>query len=121
MQWIAKLFGGTGSYDKLVYGVAAIYVPISVISMLITPFSAIPFVGICTGLVSIALAFYSIFLNITAVKAVNRFGWGQAAGSVLLPGFVFALVCGCLVFIAMMALGPVIGDVFNQINQSLAP
>ena len=81
--------------------------------MLLVPFSAVPYVNICTGLISVGLGFYALFLQITAVKAVNRFGWGQAAGSVLLPGLVFLVVCGCILFIGFTLLAPVIGDVFN--------
>lgn len=116
-QWVAKLFGGTGTYDKLVYAVAAISVPFTLVSMLLVPLSLIPFVGICTGVLSAGLGFYALFLQITAVKAVNRFGWGQAAGSVLLPGFVILFVCACVVAGSLMLLGPAIGDVFSEINQ----
>jgi hypothetical protein len=119
VQWIAKLFGGTGTYDKLVYAIAAISVPFTLVSMLLVPFNAVPYLSICTGLFGLGLGFYSLFLQITAVKAVNRFGWGQAAGSVLLPGFVIFIVCGCIVIGGLMLMGPMIGDVFSEINQSL--
>jgi hypothetical protein len=119
VQWIAKLFGGTGTYDKLVYAVASFSVPISLITMLLVPFNAIPILGICTGLVSALIGFYSLFLQITAVKAINRFGWGQAAGSVLLPSIVIIVFCGCIVGIGLAIMGPMIGDIFNQINQGM--
>ncbi len=119
VQWIAKLFGGTGTYDKLVYPIAAISVPVSLVSMVITPLNIVPYINICTGLLSFAMGIYAIFLQITAVKAVNRFGWGQAAGSVLLPVFVIVFVCGCVVIGILMLLGPMIGNVFNDINQGL--
>ena len=119
VQWIAKLFGGTGTYDKLVYAVAAISVPFSLVSMFLVPLNVVPYLNICTGLISFGLSIYAIYLQITAVKAVNRFGWGAAAGSVLLPGFVIAFVCGCLVVATLMLLGPMIGNVFSSINQSL--
>ncbi|MBI5953222.1 MAG: YIP1 family protein [Chloroflexi bacterium] len=119
MQWVAKLFGGTGTYDKLVYAIAAISVPVSLVSMFLAPFSAVPYLNICTGLLGLGLTLYAIFLEITAVKAVNRFGWGQAAGSVLLPVVVIGFVCGCIVIGGLMVMGPVIGNVFSEINQSL--
>ena len=119
IQWIAKLFGGKGSYDKLVYAAAAISVPVSLISMLLVPFNSVPYLNICTGLLSFGVSMYALFLQITAVKAVNRFGWGQAAGSVLLPALAVGLLCGCLVFLTFMALGPVLSNVFSGINQSL--
>ena len=119
IQWIAKLFGGTGSFDKLVYGFAAVLVPVSILSAIISAFSLIPYVGLCIGLFSYVVLFYQIYLQIVAVKAVNQLGWGQAAGSVLIPGLAIGILCGCLVFGGLMVMGPMIGDTFDQINQSL--
>jgi len=119
VQWIAKLFGGAGTFDKLAYAMAAISVPFTLVSMILGPFGAIPYLGICTGLLSVGLGLYALVLQIMAVKGVNRFGWGQAAGSVLLPGFVILVVCGCLTVVVLMLLGPMVGDVFSEINQSL--
>lgn len=119
IQWVAKLFGGAGSYEKLLYAFAAITVPFTLVSSLFVLLGAIPFVGICTGILSLGLSIYSIVLQVTAVKAVNRFGWGQAAGSVFLPGLVLIFVCACIVGISLMLLGPMIGDAFNNINQGL--
>lgn len=121
VQWIAKLFGGTGTYEKLVYAVAAIYVPITLASLILSPFYAIPFLNICVGMVAVGLSFYYLFLHITAVKAVNHFGWGQAIGSVLIPFVVIVVFCACVTIGVLMVLGPVIGNVFSEINQSLAP
>lgn len=119
IQWIAKLFSGTGTYEKLLYAFAAITVPFTIVSSIFVLFSAIPFVGICTGLISIGLSIYVLVLEVMAVKAVNRFGWGQAAGSLFLPGCVVFIICACVVFGGLMLLGPVIGNIFNGINQSL--
>jgi len=119
IQWIAKLFGGTGSYDKLVYAIAAISMPFTLVSVVLLPLSLVPYGAVCTGLLGTGLGFYALFLQITAVKAVNRFGWGPAAGSVLLPGFLVLLICACVVILSLTLLGPVIGDVFNDINQGL--
>jgi NADH:ubiquinone oxidoreductase subunit B-like Fe-S oxidoreductase len=55
-----------------------------------------------------------------AVKGVNKFGWGQALGSVLLPGFVLAC-CAVVVIAVMASLGAAVGETFNSINQNLAP
>ena len=120
-QWIAKMFGGTGSYEKLAYAIAAISLPYSLITAVFSLLGAIPFVGICTGVISLGLFFYVLYLQITAVKAVNHFGWGQAAGSVLIPGFVILFFCSCIVIGGLMVMGPMIGEVFSGINQGLAP
>ena len=116
IQWIAKLFGGTGTYEKLLYALAAITVPFTIVSSLFILLSVIPYVGICTGVISFGLAIYSLVLQIMAVKAVNRFGWGQATGSVFLPGCVIFIFCACVVFGGLMLLGPVIRDTFEGIN-----
>ena len=121
IQWIAKLFGGTGTYDKLLYALAAISVPFTLVSSVLAIFSVIPYVGICTGLFSLALSIYAIVLQIMAVKGVNRFGWGQAAGSVLIPAAVIFIVCICCVAGGLMIMGPAIGNVFNDVNQGLQP
>lgn len=119
VQWVAKLFKGTGSYNQLIYAFAAFTAPLTLVSGVLSAFSLIPFIGLCFSIISIGIGLYSIFLMITAVKGVNKFGWGEAAGSVLLPGLVLIFVCGCLTIGILMLLGPVIGDVFSTINQSL--
>ncbi len=121
IQWIAGMFGGTGDYNRMVYVLGAIAAPLSLVSAVITLFSVIPFIGILFGLVGIAVVIYAVALNIMAVKGVNQFGWGQAAGSVLIPGFVIVFLFACLVIGGLMLLGPAIGDVFSEINQGLVP
>ncbi len=121
IQWVAKLFGGVGTFEKLAYGIAAISVPITLVSAILGVVTAIPFVGLCVIPISIGLGIYALVLQVMAVKAVNRFGWGPAIGSVLLPVVALVTVCICVVFGALMLMGPIIGDVFSEINQSLAP
>jgi len=120
IQWVAKMFKGTGSYSQLAYTLAAISVPFSLVTSILTPFSAIQVVNICTGLLSFALGIYALVLQVTAVKAVNKFGWGEAVGSVFLPGIVFACCIFAVVFGTLSLLGPAISDTFNSI-QNLTP
>lgn len=96
VQWIAKLFGGTGSFEKLAYAYGAITVPVSLVSAVLTLFSAIPYIGACFGFISIGVSIYTLVLQVYAVKAVNRFAsMGPAIGSVLIPAAVI-LVALCL-------------------------
>ena len=119
IQWVAKLFGGTGSFDKLAYAFSAIIVPVSVVSAVLTFISIIPNAGFLAGLVSFGLSIYVIFLQVMAVKAVNGLETGKAVGAVLIPGAViFVFVCCCVIG-GLTLMGPVIGDVFESINQSL--
>jgi hypothetical protein len=121
IQWVARMFKGTGTFSQLAYTVAAFSVPVSLISSILTPFSAIQYVNICTGLISLGLVLYALVLEVMAVKAVNKFGWGEAAGSVLLPAVVVCCCVSIVVFGIIGALGPAINDAFNSINQSLTP
>lgn len=119
VQWVAKLFGGAGTYDKVLYAYAAIAVPVTIVSSLFTLLGAIPYVGLCTSLLSFGLSIYAIVLQVMAVKAINRFGWGQAIGAVLLPGLVILFVCACVVGVSLALLGPVIGNTFGDIIKGL--
>jgi Yip1 domain len=119
IQWIAKMFGGTGTYEKMLYTMAAITVPVTLVSSGFAFLALIPFVGICTGIVSLGVAIYALVLHVMAVKGVNRFGWGQAAGSLFLPGCAIFVFCACVVFGGLMLMGPMIGNIFSGINQSL--
>ena len=119
IQWVAKMFKGAGSFDKLLYAFAAFTAPLSLVSAALSIFSLIPLVGFCISMFGIAIVVYQIFLMVTATKAVNGFGWGEAAGSVLIPTIVFIFLCSCVTIGILMLLGPVIGDVFSTINSSL--
>jgi len=119
IQWVAKLFGGTGTFDKLAYAFSAVYVPYSVITAVLTLLGIIPFVGILTGLIGLALFIYTIVLGVLAVKAVNGLDTGKAVGAVILPGLAIFLIICCCAIIAGVAMGSVFNEVFNSINQSL--
>ena len=119
VQWVARMFKGTGTFSQLAYTLAAVSVPFSLVSSILTPFSGVQYLNICTGLLSLGLGLYALVLQVMAVKAVNKFGWGEAAGSVLLPGVVLCCCVSIVVFGIIGALGPAINDTFNSIQQSL--
>lgn len=104
IQWIAKLFGGTGTYEKLLYAIAAISVPFTIVSSLLAIFAVIPYVGACFGILSFGLSIYALVLQVMAVKGVNRFGWGPAIGSVFIPIVIILITCACVFFGAFMFL-----------------
>lgn len=91
------------------------------VNIFLTPLIAVPYLGYCALLLNIGIGFYSLLLQIIAVKVVNGFGWGLAIGSALLPGVVIILVCGCIVGVGAALLGPRIAEVLRQIIQGLAP
>jgi hypothetical protein len=119
IQWVAKLFGGTGSFDKLAYAFSAINVPYSVITAVLTLVGIIPIVGILTGLIDLALFFYTIILGVLAVKAVDKLDTGKAAGAVLLPALVFFLLICCCIILGAAFLIPAFRSSSGSVYQSL--
>jgi Yip1 domain len=115
VQLLARMFGGHGTYDQLAYAIAAIVTPFYMISGVLGLLSAIPFAGICFGLLGFAAALYVLVLEVMAVKGVNQFEWWQAIASLLLP--VFAFFC-CIALAAAglwSILGPRLNEIFNSI------
>ena len=119
VQLLAKMFGGRGTFEQLAYATAAIVAPFSLINSVFTLLAAIPFVGLCFGLVSLIAVVYVIALEVMAVKGVNQFGWGQALGSYFLPFLVLACCVSVGVIGILRALGPGINEIFNSIQQSI--
>jgi len=117
IQWVARMFGGHGSFDKLAFTFAAIAAPMSIVSGLLALLGAIPFIGFCFGLLGLAAAIYTIVLEIIACKAVNRFAsYGPAVGSVLIPGLVLGLLCCCALILLFSVLGVAIGNAFSGVG-----
>jgi len=119
IQWIAKMFGGSGNFGQMSYAFAAILAPFSIVSGLLSLLSAIPFVGFCFSLLILIAALYIIVLEVMAVKGVNQFGWGAAIGSLFIPGLVIGFICACLVGVSIVALGTALQSVIQQIQQGL--
>jgi hypothetical protein len=97
VQWIARMFGGTGNTDRLAYSIASVWAPFAIIAGVLSLFGAIPFVGLCFSAVLSIAGIYIFVLEVMAVKAVNNISWGAAIGSVLIPGLVIGLICACLI------------------------
>ena len=119
VQWVAKMFGGTGTFEQLAYVFAAITVPFTLVSSVLTLFSAIPFIGFCFGFAGFAVGIYVVVLEVLAIQGVNQIGVGQAIGALFLPGIV--LFCCLVAVLAGMVsiLAPAVRDVFQQVQQGL--
>ena len=117
VQATAKFFGGQGSFDKLAYAFGAIAVPFSLISGLMAPLNMIPFAASCTLPVLFGLGLYVLFLQVTAIKAVHRCGWGEAAAALFLPAILIGLLCGFAFLLFMRAAGPAINEIFQQLQR----
>lgn len=110
IQWIAKMFGGTGTSDQLAYSMAAIAAPYSIISGIVTLFAAIPYVGFCFSAILAIASIYILVLEVMAIKGVNQISWGAAIGSLLIPGLVIGFICACLIGVSVAALLPMIRE-----------
>lgn len=119
VQWIAKMFGGRGTNDQLVYTMSAILSPYLLVSSILTLLSAIPYAGYCFSALGLLAGLYILVLEVMAVKGVNQFGWGQAIGSLFAPLLVFLCLCVCVMVGLFTLLGPIIGNTFQQIQQGL--
>ncbi len=111
-QFIATALGGTGTYGKLVYAYAAYLAPLSVIASIV---GAIPVVNCLT----IPLGIYGLVLNVTAVKAVNEFGWGRAIASSFLILASILVIIAVVVIVVLALLGPAIGNIFENILEGI--
>ena len=114
VQWVAKMFGGTGTFDQMIYVFAAITVPFTLVSSVMTLLAAIPYVGACFGLLGFLAGIYVLVLEVMAVKGVNQFGWGQAAGALFLPGIVMFCCVAAVVAGVVSLLVPVVRETYSQ-------
>ena len=112
IQWLARMFGGTGTYDQLAYAMAAIAAPLTIISGILSLFSAIPYAGACFGLIGFLVGIYILVLQLMAIKGVNRIGWGGALGAYFIPVLVLGFICACLFGVSLAALVPIMRDVY---------
>ena len=117
VQATARFFGGQGTFGKLAYAFAAIAVPFSIISALMVPLNAVPFVAFCTLPVLLLLGLYTLFLEVTAIKAVHQCGWGEAAAILFLPAVLIVMLCGVAFLGLMKMAGPSINDILHQLQR----
>jgi len=94
---IAKGLGGAGEFSRLLYAVAAYTAPLAILS---PPLSVIPLASCIASL----LGFYTIFLNILAIKAVYGLTWGRAiASSTLMISLVLTFFICCFAILLITA------------------
>ena len=113
----ARFFGGQGTFDKLAYSFGAISVPFSLISALMVPLNAVPLAVFCTLPALLALGIYALFLQVTAIKAVHRCGWGEAGAALFLPSILIAMLCGLSFMILMRMATPYMNEILQQMQQ----
>jgi hypothetical protein len=87
---IAKLLGGTGSFEEQTYLLATFVAPMMIISGVV---GIIPILG---GCVSFLIFIYQLVLTFLAVKVVHRLGTGQAVVVAVGPALIFFVCILCL-------------------------
>ncbi len=100
---IARLFHGNGTWGDLVFCVATVVAPASIISGvlgsvwgLVSQVQILFFlVAIFAGVIGVALAIYNIVLYILAIRASENVGTGGAIGTLLIPIGVLLVIAIC--------------------------
>lgn len=115
----ARLLGGTGGFTTQVYLQSLFAVPLGILTSLLALLNVIPLLGGCiSGIAILAVAVYSIVLNVRSVKVTHDFTSGRAVGAIFAP--VLLLVgFGCLILFLLALMGPAIGNVFENIIEGM--
>lgn len=115
----ARFLGGQGTFDQMAYAFGAVVAPLSLVSGLVLPFNLIPFAALCILPVMLVLGLYGMYLQVAAIKAVHKFGWGGAAATFFLPTILLGLLCGVLFVGLLRVAGPSINEIFQQLQPGL--
>jgi hypothetical protein len=97
---LGRAFGGSGAYGELAYDVALFSAPLSVISALISLVGIGP-LACLTGLVSLALGIYTIYLTWLSIQAGMNLPGNKALFIILIPILVVLLLC-CGLFVLLV-------------------
>ena len=96
MHLVSRALGGDGSFEKMLFGFAAFWVPISLVNALI---GSIPVIG-C---LSFVLSIYALVLNVFANQAVYGYDTGKAViSSVGVPVLIFVVLFACIIVLVIM-------------------
>jgi hypothetical protein len=108
---LSKLFGGSGAWSDLVFCMAAVTAPASVISGLL----AVPYllfgnfpaiwwlVAIFIGILSVIVSVYVLVMNVNAIRAVEQIGTWQAIVTIFLPVIIVAILGVCCISLTIPA------------------
>ena len=89
---LGLLFGGTGAFGELAYDISLFSAPLTVINALISLIGIGPLVCV-TGIVSIAIAIYNLYLTYLGIQAGMNLPGNKALLVILIPIIVVLLLC----------------------------
>jgi hypothetical protein len=101
---LGRAFGGTGNFGELAFDMALFWAPLMVVRALISIIAIGP-LAILTGLVSIAIAIYNLYLTYLAIQSGMNLAKNKALYVILIIfGIIFVLaLCVAVVFAAALA------------------
>ncbi|HEX9369671.1 MAG TPA: Yip1 family protein [Roseiflexaceae bacterium] len=102
---LGRAFGGTGAFGELAYDVALFSAPLTVLNALISLLGIGP-LACLTGIVSLALGIYNIYLTWLGIQAGMNLPGSKALWVILIPILVVLLLCcGLFALIFLAAAG----------------
>jgi hypothetical protein len=111
----ARIFGGKGDYTTQAYLNSLYYVPVLLISSVLSLLGVIPIAGGCiVGIVGLGLSIYQFILSVRSMMVVHDLSAGQAVGSLLIIPGTFLLIGICLIVLLALS-GPAVGNIFSNI------
>jgi hypothetical protein len=111
IQLVARALGGTGDFDKLFYGFATFWVPISLVNAVI---GGIPVINCLT----FPIAIYALVLMVLANQAVHEYEVGKAIlSSVGVPLVILVVLFACLVLLVVLGVASFLPFLENFANQ----
>ncbi len=108
---ISKLFGGSGAWSDLVFCMAAVTAPASIISgvlaipyLLFSNFPAIWWlIAIFIGILTVIVSVYVLVMNVNAIRAAEKIGTWQAIVTIFLPIIIIAVLSVCCISLTIPA------------------
>jgi hypothetical protein len=116
LHFLSTLFGGTGTYNRMLYALGAISAPSSLIGYAVSAVTALisvvtkgggSLVSFCLAPISLLIGIYAIVLEVQAIKAVEKLDTGKAILVILFP-LILAIILG--VVCVFLALIPIISN-----------
>jgi hypothetical protein len=104
LQLVAKILGGTGSFSKYTYLLAAVYVPVTLVSSVL---GIVPLLG---GCVTFIVWIYQLVLAYYATRVEHKLSSGRSIIVVLAPLIILLIVGCCFISTIGGILGAVIGS-----------